>query len=229
MTQEEKARRYDEAIEIARQYYNDRAMPIGTNFKLERIFPELKEDEDERIRKEIIDFLELPHPQFVGKRDHEKWIAWLEKQGEQKPVWSEEDKRYLNIVSSVIRSPSVQGIYDYHKVNPTDVSGWLKSLKDRVQPKQEWSEEDERMLNDIIRCGEHHCYLDAGNIAWLKSIAPPYYCDNCKLKKSIQGWKPSEEQMDFLQLAIEDSKHNKEYSKQRILTELMEDLKKLTE
>lgn len=41
---------------------------------------ELKESDNERIRKEIIDFLKLPHPQFVGKRDHEKWIAWLEKQ-----------------------------------------------------------------------------------------------------------------------------------------------------
>ena len=33
-----------------------------------------------------------------------------------------------------------------------------------------WSEEDEKMLNDILMCGERHCYLDAGNIAWLKSI-----------------------------------------------------------
>ena len=41
-------------------------------------------NEDEMIRKAIIDFLGLPHPQFVGKRDHEKWIAWLEKQSEKK-------------------------------------------------------------------------------------------------------------------------------------------------
>lgn len=47
---------------------------------VEHIFPELKESKDEKTRKEIIDFLELPHPQFVGKRDHEKWLAWLEKQ-----------------------------------------------------------------------------------------------------------------------------------------------------
>lgn len=36
--------------------------------------------EDERMRKEIINFLRLPHSQFVGKRAHEKWITWLEKQ-----------------------------------------------------------------------------------------------------------------------------------------------------
>ncbi len=51
---------------------------------MEYLFPELEESEDERIRREIIDFLRLPHHQFVGKRYHEKkWIAWLEKQGEQ--------------------------------------------------------------------------------------------------------------------------------------------------
>ena len=47
---------------------------------LENTFPELKENEDERIRGAIIDFLKLPHTQFVGKRDYKKWIAWLEKQ-----------------------------------------------------------------------------------------------------------------------------------------------------
>ena len=45
--------------------------------------------EDERIRKEIIDFLRLPHPQFVGKRDHEKWIDWLEKQCDNKECGDE--------------------------------------------------------------------------------------------------------------------------------------------
>ena len=73
MTQEEKARRYDEAIEIARQYYNDRVMPIGTNFKLERIFPELHESEDERIRKELIEFVKN---RGGFKREY---IVWLEK------------------------------------------------------------------------------------------------------------------------------------------------------
>ena len=33
-----------------------------------------------------------------------------------------------------------------------------------------WNEEDEKMLNDIIMCGERHCYLDARNIAWLKCL-----------------------------------------------------------
>ena len=51
-------------------------------------------------------------------------------------------------------------------------------------PKQEWSEEDEKMLNDILTCGERHCYLDAGNIAWLKSLKNRAGCEvNCTTTK----------------------------------------------
>ena len=48
----------------------------------EFIFPELKESEDERIRKSLINFLKSP---FVNENITDKkvapWIAWLEKQG----------------------------------------------------------------------------------------------------------------------------------------------------
>jgi len=47
------------------------------------IFPELRESEDERIRKEIISALK-----FANTSDgvYDKHIAWLEKQKEQKPM-----------------------------------------------------------------------------------------------------------------------------------------------
>jgi len=53
--------------------------------KLENIFPELKESEDEKIRKELIDY----HRSMAAQADdyvHEAWIAWLEKQDEQKEI-----------------------------------------------------------------------------------------------------------------------------------------------
>lgn len=52
-----------------------------------KIFPELKESDDEKIRKRIIEFLSTP---FVKKGMSEgalsTWIAWLEKVGRQKPA-----------------------------------------------------------------------------------------------------------------------------------------------
>ena len=50
-----------------------------TRENLEYIFPELAESDDEKIRKELIKFVKVNIP------DEERYIAWLEKQGEQKP------------------------------------------------------------------------------------------------------------------------------------------------
>ena len=49
--------------------------------------PELKEDEDERIREALINYLKErksceSYGQYILRYDH--WIAWLEKQSEQK-------------------------------------------------------------------------------------------------------------------------------------------------
>lgn len=78
---EEKAKRYDEALERAKKINIEHSKRgFKSSDDVLYIFPELV---DEIIREEIIDFLRLPHPQFVGKRNHEEWIAWLEKQGEQ--------------------------------------------------------------------------------------------------------------------------------------------------
>ena len=86
MTTEEKAKAYDEALERAKERHkvcvvND--LPT-TKKTIEAIFPELAVSEDERIRKEIIEYLKLhdkgendyAHPMFS------KWFAYLEKQKE---------------------------------------------------------------------------------------------------------------------------------------------------
>ena len=83
--------KYKEALKVIESLYNtvkylSSSDALLTCQTIEKAFPELKESEDERIRKEIIQFLQLPHPQFVGKRNYEEWITWLEKQSEQKSV-----------------------------------------------------------------------------------------------------------------------------------------------
>lgn len=61
---------------------------------LENIFPELRESEEERIRKELLDYLDERRvvERFTDIRVKEEWIAWLEKQGEQKPADKVEPK-----------------------------------------------------------------------------------------------------------------------------------------
>lgn len=91
---EEKAQRYDEAIEKAKEMI--KAMTnIGGVAKVDDIqylFPELKEPDDEEIRKYIISFIELNSGVNLPPDDAKEMLAWLEKQGEQKSVGKVEPK-----------------------------------------------------------------------------------------------------------------------------------------
>ncbi len=76
---------------------------------------------------------------------------------EQKPAeWSEEDERKLGESISLIKSNNT-GTFYYEK---NELISFLKSLKDRVQPKQEWSEEDKRIMQGIESIIRH--YRDEG-------------------------------------------------------------------
>ena len=93
MTIEEKARAYDEALKRAIKHRNKDGLTLEQYETIDIIFPELVESEDERIRKALIENFEL----LNGKQfKNQKWgaheelliddiLAWLEKQGEQKP------------------------------------------------------------------------------------------------------------------------------------------------
>ena len=73
MTEKEKAKAYDEAIERAKKLYSNRIA--------EEIFPELKESNDERIKKNCIHFLELQKQHHAATFEIEECISWLENQG----------------------------------------------------------------------------------------------------------------------------------------------------
>ena len=75
MTEKEKAKAYDKAIERAKKLYG--------NGITEEIFPELKEDDAERIIKNCIHFLELQKQHHAATFEIEECIAWLEKQCKQ--------------------------------------------------------------------------------------------------------------------------------------------------
>lgn len=216
MTPEEKARAYDEALAKAKEQYNYPCMRSCMGI-LEEIFPELKESEDEKIRKALINTVKYYHPNespYMHGISNESVIAWLEKQGEQKDVeWHREDEQNLNACLGYIQdeflrrwlkdvvhvkydkpvwSEEGEGYFDTligimnERMNCSDegsmvynvykkAQDWLKSLKGSVQPKQEWSEEDEEMLNSTILFVEHSavttiCKEKSNIISWLKSL-----------------------------------------------------------
>ena len=147
----EKAKAYDEAVKAAKsKIKNDKDHVLYENDILD-IFPELNESEseDEKIRKAIINFLHEGNPfKNIKKETRQRWIAWLEKQGEQKPAWSEKDKEYINDLIAYFDGGSLQHV-------TSDVILWLKSLKDRYT----WKPSDEQ-IEALESATENCAYSD---------------------------------------------------------------------
>ena len=93
MTTEEKARAYDKAFEKAKKKYNSKYHPsVGpsgvylNNADLEDIFHELKESEDEKIRKALVWHLKADADFVSNGVTKTECIAYLEKQKEQEHI-----------------------------------------------------------------------------------------------------------------------------------------------
>ena len=79
--------KYVQAVERGR-IFRDHLLETGDKgiaWEIEYIFPELKESEDERIKKTIIRILK-GEIGYTSKEDIDKYVTWLEKQGEKKPA-----------------------------------------------------------------------------------------------------------------------------------------------
>ena len=91
----------------------------------------------------------------------------------QKPDWSEEDEKCLEnaIMYCEWARDKAPDLYCYETSEKS--INFLKSFKGRVQPKHEWSEEDNAMLISIenILIGRGHSFHDK-EINWLKSLRP---------------------------------------------------------
>ena len=88
MTNDEKAKAYDEALEDMRVIYPN--LKGDAKLAVEHAFPQLRESEDERVRKELLSFIEsVQHSYLCATDRREKWIAYLEKQkcDRMKPIY----------------------------------------------------------------------------------------------------------------------------------------------
>ena len=128
------------------------------------IFLELKESEDERTRKELL----LDIPKVFPHDKAFRYIAYLEKQGEQKPSeyseWSEEDEMMIKFTLTYFRKAGA--------TEDSDIIKWLKSLKERLQSQHKLSDEDYNEIETIA------CHLDninnEGMAKVLRSIRDKY-------------------------------------------------------
>ena len=133
----EKAKAYDEALKVLHKY--DGANIMFSQSLKEEMFPELKESEDERIRKEIIEFVK--NSCFVrtkdSKHNREQMLAWLEKQGE-----------HANFRNKIQIGDKVTRNEDGVLVNLSQLKRVAK--KDEKQGEYHFSHDDEVILNQLI-------------------------------------------------------------------------------
>lgn len=197
MTQEEKARAYDEAIKRAKDALNDGTISNNTIAYLQDVFPELKESEDDRMRKGLITFLEQVF--YFGKNtnfdkwdksDCSDWIAWLEKKREKKQEWSEDDENEFNHIIHILNlAEEEQEIKGYNNLIGT--VDWFKSLKDKIQLKQsnksqakpvletvdEKSTDNANKVQPKFKVGDWIVYDD--NICKIMKMSPGYQFYHC--------------------------------------------------
>lgn len=207
----EKAKAYDGLIERLKDLkFAYRFSPLSDT--IEEKFPELK-DEDERIREALIDgFTVMKESKNCGKTfsNHNipvaDILAWLEKQGKQKSEWTPMDEQRVENLLAIIEG------HGY----PMEVE-WLKSLKSRVQPKQQWSEEDEMMIKFALTYFRMEgATEDSDIIKWLKSLRPQ------------KQWKPSNRELGAILAAIGDERQ-KGSDAAKELQKIYQHLKKLME
>ena len=193
-------------------------------------------DKEEKEFADNVDSYRKDMDEFYKKgynagREAEKQY-WLEKQGkpfdeemktllrteyekgradaiaEMQKEWSEEDIIHLNNCISYMSR------LDSSEMN------WLKSLKDRVQPKQEWNEEDKDYYDAIIaklEVTQEDAALTDNQMNFLKSLRPQ------------NRWKPSDKHIRFLQAMVNDPNNASSESCQIVLKDILEKLKKLKE
>ena len=104
MTDKEKAKAYDNAIKRAKKLYD--------NGIIKEIFPELKEDDTERIRENCIHFLELQKQHHAATFEIEECIDWIKNKDKK---FTDKNKPKFNVGDWVIFVKS-KSVYQVEKI-----------------------------------------------------------------------------------------------------------------
>ena len=137
MTEKEKAKAYDEALKKASAAHKDEDRHLKAT--LERIFPELKDSDDKKIRNFIIN--ELACLRATDEKGSDRYeeltnaIAWLEKQGKEeyalKSFKDEDVHKFMQYIEKQAKAYELNlpnrsyDIYAFAK----DLLVWLEDIK----------------------------------------------------------------------------------------------------
>lgn len=188
----------------------------------------VSESEDEKIRKELIKYIEdypnLPN----GRYSRSDFLSWLKKQGEQKPVdieaalkeeyrkgWDEALHQLPKEVDSQIwqiANNSAKTWEESFAIMCASQKAYEKGKADALKEQKPvgWSEEDEKRLNNLIdwfdgvEVGlDSTIKEDYGN--WLKSLRPQKLSN---VVRNGKNWKPTKKQIMALRWVLNNVPYN---------------------
>lgn len=189
--------KYEQALENLKTIKAANKNNKGLVNFIERKYPELKESEDERIRKELISFVLGQircHDKPNAKRDEmfESWIVWLEKQGKQEQLYirfgeipsNEKSKIYQGEIE--VGTENGVSVYPAFKTDEGDIILGLNLpiTKTTLYTQQHLLEYDNRS-----------CYLVKGDYVGKDTDGQPLI-NNISIVEKINDYRVKEEQQN---------------------------------
>ena len=166
-------------------------------YVLERLWPELRESDDERIRKDIIQHFAkgIEGSSFDEVREKYKiWLAWLEKQGERKtPQWM------IDFLDNYRRKIGCSLDYDEAR----DVDGKILCIKEWLEKQGEQKPDDK--VEPKFKTGDRVIGVISGMPYFITKVCDDHYntesgciimfCaqDNFKLYEQKAAWSEEDE------------------------------------
>ena len=165
-------KKYKEAMERAKQ-----------GCPMDEVFPELVESEDERIRREIMEYLTITREKdLVAHPERQRWIAYLKKQKlisdslkaagiyvrqdgsiERRTIPylenQKEPRNYRKLYEDIVKSEWFKNAYEGKSLGGDD-----------EQKLTEWSDEDEKALKRAINICESDFGENCETARFLKSL-----------------------------------------------------------
>lgn len=169
--------KYQQALERAKQGIKDCGDNEGRKKMIYNIFPSLAENEDERIREAIIQFLKVclgindKYPKEYSSESLREMISWLEEQKDKDALIKELGEYKTKYIQETIgekfnERKNMQENKDDERLRKTTIS-FLKEFADQgyenavecidwleKQKPVEWSEEDEKILMELLHYHE---------------------------------------------------------------------------
>ena len=246
---EQEHKKYGDAVERMKSWMNGEHPECFSEAQkaAEFVFPELKESEDERIKRAILEFFESQDENttysFVHRNDI---IAWLRKQKESKRIEQEQTELPKG------EDYAIDGLWQAIQIlehSLGEVDGWqsddgilehkcaIEAVKRLYEQKATWSEDDEETLNNILNDLSQNVIPDDEDTQWLKSLKDRITITNKNdfdrgydvgiSAAKFNQWRPTEEQMEALSDAVKLYKSTHFDSHHYKIETLYEDLKKL--